>query len=266
MRVRASERKGLSKDNGMQGLARATLIIGVIVMASIIGTLIGGCGAGDAGEKDLVINCGQRVSGAERNIELSSDRIVACEHTLKHIEVDGDGMTGYEDIFSFTGIAPGDVCATVYDYLPWHVGYNQKGFVDRRVFLHVNDKLEISRYDAFEFEKIELVKTGTMAQSQYYIAEEYYGLVRMNAYEALPEEEPPTQGELKDCYVQLVMLLDTCDVKNWDGFSENNPHVLDGSSFDLSITRKDGSMIHARGTNATPEGFREFENAYRELF
>ena len=250
----------------MRRFAKAVAIVGVIIMASIIGTILGGCNGESSGDKTLAINCGQRVSGAERNVELSEEGIIACEHSTKRIEVEGDGMTEFEDIFTFTGVASGDVCATVYDYLPWHEGYNPKGFVDRYLFLHVNDKLEISRYDAFEFEKIELVESGTMAQARYYVAELVDGLVRMNAYEAIPGDEPPTEGGLKDCYVQLVGLLDEYDVQGWDGYYESNPHVLDGDSFDLTITRRDGTTLRAHGTNIAPKGFREFENAYHTMF
>ncbi len=250
----------------MQRFVKTTAIIGVIIMASIIGTLLGGCGGEGSGDKTLTTNCGQRVSGAERNIELSKEGIVACEHSTKRIEVEGDGMTEFEDVFTFTAASPGDVCATIYDYLPWHEGYNPKGFVHRHVFLHVNEKLELSRYDAFEFEKIELVESGTMAQARYYVAEHVDGLVRMNAYEAIPGDEPPTEGELKDCYVQLVDLLDEYDVKSWNGYYESNPHVLDGSSFGLTITRKDGTTLRAHGTNIWPNGFREFESAYHAFF
>lgn len=88
----------------------------------------------------------------------------------------------------------------------------------------------------------------------------------MNAYSAMMDEDPPSKGELVDCYPQLALLLMNSDVQSWDGYTGSNPHVLDGSSFSLTITRSDGSELHARGTNASPRGFNEFERTFIALF
>ena len=67
-----------------------------------------------------------------------------------------------------------------------------------------------------------------------------------------------------DVYNDLVQLAATYDIASWDGFSGNNPDVLDGSSFNMSAVLADGSEIEASGTNKFPSGFRDFVSAIKD--
>ena len=56
------------------------------------------------------------------------------------------------------------------------------------------------------------------------------------------------------------------DLSAWDGFSEDNPNMLDGESFRLNIAYVDGVSVTARGSNAFPEGYFKVKSAIRDFF
>ena len=56
------------------------------------------------------------------------------------------------------------------------------------------------------------------------------------------------------------------DLSAWDGFSEDNPNMLDGESFRLNIAYVDGVGVTARGSNAFPEGYFKVKSAIRDFF
>lgn len=56
------------------------------------------------------------------------------------------------------------------------------------------------------------------------------------------------------------------DLSAWDGFSEDNPNMLDGESFRLNIADVDGVGVTARGSNAFPEGYFKVKSAIRDFF
>lgn len=56
------------------------------------------------------------------------------------------------------------------------------------------------------------------------------------------------------------------DLSAWDGFSEDNPNVLDGESFHLDIAYTDGSSVAAWGSNAFPEGYYDTEQTIHAFF
>ena len=68
----------------------------------------------------------------------------------------------------------------------------------------------------------------------------------------------------KELYERVLELANTYQIKSWDGFSESNSDILDGSSFNFYATL-DGENIHAHGSNAFPEGYREFKNALWDI-
>lgn len=56
------------------------------------------------------------------------------------------------------------------------------------------------------------------------------------------------------------------DLSAWDGFSGDNPDMLDGESFHLDITYADGAGISAWGSNAFPEGYFNTKSAIDDFF
>lgn len=56
------------------------------------------------------------------------------------------------------------------------------------------------------------------------------------------------------------------DLSSWDGFSGNNPYMLDGESFHLDIAYADGTGVSASGSNAFPEGYFGIKSAVIDFF
>lgn len=56
------------------------------------------------------------------------------------------------------------------------------------------------------------------------------------------------------------------DLSAWDGFSEDNPNILDGENFHLDIAYADGSSVAAWGSNAFPEGYYDIEQTIHAFF
>lgn len=52
----------------------------------------------------------------------------------------------------------------------------------------------------------------------------------------------------------------------WDGFDENNKHVMDGSSFSLEMTLSDGTKVTAHGNNSFPDRYSEAYSEIRSLY
>ena len=69
-----------------------------------------------------------------------------------------------------------------------------------------------------------------------------------------------------DVLEQLGELMGTYHVDRWDGFDKNNKHVMDGSSFTLSVTLADGSTISAHGSNSFPENYSDVSSAILTLY
>ena len=55
-------------------------------------------------------------------------------------------------------------------------------------------------------------------------------------------------------------------IVRWNGFDKNNRRVLDGSGFNLRVKFKDGKEVEADGSNAFPNGYRDFVKDMGELF
>ena len=65
---------------------------------------------------------------------------------------------------------------------------------------------------------------------------------------------------------QATDILRAHNVLSWNGFAKSDPHVLDGTSFILSIAFDDGTTISARGTNLYPKGLSAAVREIRDLF
>jgi len=75
--------------------------------------------------------------------------------------------------------------------------------------------------------------------------------------------ELPADAELTR---ELQLLIEQHELRKWDGFSQTDSMVLDGSGFSLNIAFADGSGIAAHGSNSFPDGFSDAKSAIDELF
>ena len=64
---------------------------------------------------------------------------------------------------------------------------------------------------------------------------------------------------------QATDILRAHNVLSWNGFAKSDPHMLDGTSFSLSIAFSDGTAISARGTNSYPKGLSAAVKEIRDL-
>ena len=64
---------------------------------------------------------------------------------------------------------------------------------------------------------------------------------------------------------ELNRIVNQYNLISWNGFSENDPDVLDGEMFSFQATVNDGISIHAEGSANFPMGFHEFRRAIHLL-
>jgi len=123
------------------------------------------------------------------------------------------------------------------------------------------------------FESIEICMYADEAGTRSYKAEKTEKGATLSYYQGLWEFFDDVEQE--DClkqrvvggeelYKRVLELANTYKIKNWDGFSESDNEVLDGSSFNFYATL-DGENIYAHGSNAFPEGFNEFRDALWDI-
>ena len=65
---------------------------------------------------------------------------------------------------------------------------------------------------------------------------------------------------------ELENILKKHHVEKWNGFNKNDPNVLDGDDFSLSVGMNDGNKIHASGYMMWPDGYQNFVNDIDEFF
>ena len=67
------------------------------------------------------------------------------------------------------------------------------------------------------------------------------------------EEEPRDMDP--ELVAELLKVIRTYGLKDWNGFHESNPDVLDGEGFCLEMTYADGTSVYASGDNAFPDHY-----------
>ena len=76
------------------------------------------------------------------------------------------------------------------------------------------------------------------------------------------KEKQITKKEVK----KIEEIIKKYEVYKWDGFNKSDPYVLDGNSFNLSITLKEGSIISASGYMKYPKNYSEVKNELDDIF
>ena len=64
----------------------------------------------------------------------------------------------------------------------------------------------------------------------------------------------------------LTTIIQSHDLKKWDGFHRTNSLVMDGSSFGLWIEFDDGTTVNATGINEYPEGYSTVAYGFCDFF
>ena len=125
---------------------------------------------------------------------------------------------------------------------------------------------------AVDFESIEVTETGTMAFSTVYSCKRTENGVHVDYYIFQDKWDEESNEHLNEkrmihsfdgdqaVYQKIAVLLGSVPFSSWDGYSKTNSLVTDGSSFSLNAELSDGSKVTANGTNAYPDGYREFVN------
>lgn len=55
----------------------------------------------------------------------------------------------------------------------------------------------------------------------------------------------------------LMRIVEKYDIAGWNGFHGNDPYILDGEDFGLSVSLSDGTEIFASGSNAFPDHYHD---------
>lgn len=61
-------------------------------------------------------------------------------------------------------------------------------------------------------------------------------------------------------------LLNELNLTGWNGFNGNDPDVLDGRSFSLSVAFADGNVVEASGSNSFPSGYSDKMGRVEDFF
>ena len=66
--------------------------------------------------------------------------------------------------------------------------------------------------------------------------------------------------------VQMTDILRAHNALAWNGFARSDPHMLDGTTFTLSVAFDDGTTISAQGANNYPKGLSAAVGEIKNLF
>ena len=79
--------------------------------------------------------------------------------------------------------------------------------------------------------------------------------------------EDAVELEINNTIIENVLaILNKYQVKEWNGFNKSDQNVLDGNSFNMTITEKDETHISAHGYMKWTENYREVKQELDELF
>ncbi len=124
-------------------------------------------------------------------------------------------------------------------------------------------KVEIKKIKYFSFG----YSTGTMINSQvnYQLTCKERCLISVKPNQVCSDD--PTVVEVDEEFEKkLEDILVKYNVGSWNGFQKSDPGVLDGNSFNLSVSMEDNQHISASGYMMYPNNYREFVKEVGELF
>ena len=65
---------------------------------------------------------------------------------------------------------------------------------------------------------------------------------------------------------ELSAVIDSHNLRKWDGFQKSDPMMMDGDGFSLVVTFTEGAGIFASGSNRYPEGYHEAAETIEAVF
>lgn len=107
-----------------------------------------------------------------------------------------------------------------------------------------------STYDIYSYEVLEDEETGQMQV----------------VYELMCGYETYTLPAEPEFVQELTDIAGKYGLREWDGFHESDPLLMDGYGFSLHIGYTDGTTVFASGSNAYPDGYSEAAETIDELF
>ena len=182
--------------------------------------------------------------GPEYQIEIDDPEIVTWTSRREYDDPDHDNMTGagYQVIFTFEGLKPGETALTVSARSPLMEGF------DASFAVLVDDALNVTLSQTRAISRFELYRHGEIKYDSYDIAmlQDVYQL-SVNGGRWTPIDDETVEA--------LFRVVERYDLFQWDGFDQSRENVLDGQGFRLDIAFTDGSAIHAIGDNAFPDHY-----------
>jgi hypothetical protein len=133
-------------------------------------------------------------------------------------------------------------------------------------FMVYHKKMEIKNIKSFY-----LTYTKGYAMNAYVTYELNYDIDK-NEYVAsikpygISDEDKLKVTVNKDFSEKIKDVLVKYHVENWNGFNKNDKNVLDGDSFSISITMKNGDDIHASGYMRWPDNYKNVVNEIDNIF
>ena len=82
----------------------------------------------------------------------------------------------------------------------------------------------------------------------------------------IPDEDITTVYFKEEDVLKIKNVLKKYQVYNWDGFRKYDKNVLDGNTFDFSVSFKDGTNIEANGYMMYPKNYREVKSELDDIF
>lgn len=209
------------------------------------------------------------VAGAEWYVECSDEQIVRWTEDREYPKKSAvtDGMQDFTQIYTFTGRHPGAAYVRICTHLPWAPDADN---VNEEFWVFVDGQYRVSPLAPTDFVSFRVCEQGTQAMQDVYEAEKTENGVRLTHYSATSRWSDETNDYVETrtgetavdggeaLYMYLAGLLHACGVSEWDGFRGSDPRVMDGTSFSFEAKLADGSAVHASGSNAFPQHYREF--------
>lgn len=163
-----------------------------------------------------------------------------------------DDGSPYQEIFTFTGLRPGQTTVSIYGRSP---------IVENDDYIYtalVDDTLNVTLESCRRLSTLFMYRIGEIRYDSYRVSHEPDGYhVSVN-----DETDQTIEAEVADA---LVLVIDEYDMAAWDGFDESNEFVLDGEGFWLEVKLTDGTSIVARGDNAFPDNYYPAMSSLQEI-
>ena len=182
--------------------------------------------------------------GPEYQITIEDPQIVSYTYRRMYDDPDHEMMTGsgYDNIYTFTGLKPGTTTMTVSMTSP--LMENE----DAVYTIVVDDNLNVTLSQERAITSFHFYRYGEMAYDSYDI------ITLMGAYSVSVNGEE--YQNIDDRYVdEIFHVIEEYDLYRWDGFDESREDVLDGEGFSLEAIFRDGTSILASGDNAFPTDY-----------